>query len=63
MIVIPTPSIENEGRWYQRDISFKKGGSAYSELVDVADGDHLRGVVQEAAHASQPHQILFVSEL
>lgn len=38
-------------------------GNTYPLFGDVADFHHLRGVVQEAADASQPMQILFVFQL
>lgn len=46
-----------------RDRDIRGIVSTYPELGDVADMDHLRGVVQETAQASQPHQILFVFQL
>lgn len=41
----------------------KKGKSIYLELANVADSDHLRCVIQEAANASQPQKVLLVSQL
>ena len=38
-------------------------GDTYPQFGDVADMHHLWGVVQEAANASEPHQILFVFQL
>lgn len=35
----------------------------YPLFGDLADVDHLRSVIQEAAEASQPHQVLFVFQL
>lgn len=42
---------------------FHPKGNTYSEFGDVTDVDHLWGVIQEAAKAFQPHQILFVFQL
>lgn len=42
---------------------FHPKGNTYPQFVDVADMDHLWGVVQEATNAPQPHQILFVFQL
>lgn len=35
----------------------------YPLFGDLADVDHFRSVIQEAAEASQPHQVLFVFQL
>lgn len=42
---------------------FHPKGNTYPEFGDVTDVDHLWGVIQEAAKAFQPHQILFVFQL
>jgi hypothetical protein len=41
----------------------KKGKAIYPELANVADSDHLRCVIHEAANASQPQKVLLVSQL
>lgn len=60
MIVIPLQEVDYEMKMNYTDI---KGYSTYPEFGDVADVDHLWSVIQEAAKASQPHQILFVFKL
>ena len=45
------------------ELIFHLNGNTYPVFGDLADVDHLRSVIQEAANASQPQQILFVSQL
>lgn len=61
MTVMPMQDVDYEMKMNDTDKGIiHPKGNTYPEFGDVADVDHLWGVIQEAAKASQPHQILFV---